>query len=235
MPLLLLALIAVVVGVGGIVYALKTGHAGLTEKIVIAILILGGVYFSVLFAVSITSREKALEQHQVKKFCGFYLDCHLGVSVENVNLTKTLGNPPEQQRAEGVYYVITVKVSSDAKGATLDFVNPQATVVDDQGRKYSRSLDGERALEKAQGKAIPFGQAVGPQGDSYTKELVFDLPENVHNPSLIVTDGLWIERLLELFLIGDEDSLFHKKTKLRLEPHSGAGGGRNYAHEGAGL
>jgi hypothetical protein len=49
---------------------------------------------------------------------------------------------------------------------------------------------------------------------------VFDLPSDIRNPSLLITEGPWMGRLIELFLIGDEDSLFHKKTRFRLEPQS---------------
>jgi hypothetical protein len=46
---------------------------------------------------------------------------------------------------------------------------------------------------------------------------VFDLPRSVRRPRLQFTEGYWIDRLIELFLIGDEDSLLHGKTTLLLQ------------------
>jgi hypothetical protein len=57
----------------------------------------------------------------------------------------------------------SLKISSDAKQATLRFINLSAVVIDAAGQRYFRSLDAERALEWAEGKSTPFEQPVGPR------------------------------------------------------------------------
>lgn len=188
---------------------------GLARRVVLGMGAWLGAYAAALLIVSLSSRERTLGLNEAKAFCGFYLDCHLHASVVNVQRTKALGHPSDQRAAQGVYCVVTVRISSDARRATLKPHYLTATVVDGPGNVYERSSEGEKALDRA----IPFEQSVGP-GGSYTKDIVFDLPSNVQNPRLLVTEGPWVERLVELFLIGDEDSLFHKKMWFQLEPQS---------------
>ena len=217
LPLLMITPIVLGLAVLAVAAALKARKAGLAIGIVGGALIWLGIYFAGLLAVSLTSRQHVLGLNQEKAFCGAYLDCHLSVAVVNVRQTKTLGEPPTQKIAAGAYYVVTTRISSDAVAAALPFENPNAIVADELGQNYYRSLEAESALEAQQGGVVPFEQTLE-HGMSYTKDLVFDLPANVQHPRLLVTEGHWLERLAELFLIGDEDSLFHKPTVIRLEP-----------------
>ena len=54
-------------------------------------------------------------------------------------------------------------------------------------------------------------------GESYSTTFVFDLPEKVENPSLLINEG----KLVTHFVIGHENSLLHKKVLFRLEEVSG--------------
>jgi len=213
--LLLITFIGLFVAAVIFVRALKVSKRDLAGRIMKGALVWIGIYLGILLATSFASSPKVLGLNEEKRFCGFYLDCHLAISVVNVSKTKTLGDPPSQATAEGLYYVVSVKVSSNAVAATLLLHNPLATVLDAKGRQYGRSSDGERALESAEGNAVLFSQPVQ-AGSSYIKDLVFDVPPDAMNPRLLATEGPWMERLIELFIIGDEDSLFHKRTTIRL-------------------
>jgi len=193
-----------------LIYSLLVHRPDRARSILKWILIGLGSYFGMLLLVSFTSRERVLGLKEEKKFCG--ADCDLAFSVVNVTRTKTLG-PPPQKNAAGIYYLVTVKVRSDAARVTMKPDHPEATVIDDQGKSYHYPSDGQQALASVQGQDAPFAQEIGP-GAAYIKDLVFDLPAHVNNPCLIITEGAWITRLI----IGDENSLFHKKTKIRLEP-----------------
>jgi hypothetical protein len=172
------------------------------------------IYFVLLFFTSFTSKEKTLALNEPKEFCGFYLDCHLHAVVTNVRQTKTVN----QKTAEGNFYIVTVKVFSNAKQATLGLTAPRVRVVDATGKTFERSTDAEQELA---GNSIKFDKQVGPQGDYFVKEIVFDLPNDMKNPKLEFTEGYAIDRVLEMFLIGDEDSMFHKPTRLSLEQQTG--------------
>ena len=164
------------------------------------------VYAIMLLTFSLTSEEKALGMNEPKEFCGFYLDCHLHTTVTNIRKTKTFGN----RTANGEFYVVRVKIFSDARRAELGLHAPEFEVVDAQGKKFRRVPD----LEKPE---PPFDSKV-PAGGAFEKEIVFDLPENVQNPRLDVSEGIGIDKVIESVLIGDEDSLFHKRVLFKLEP-----------------
>ncbi len=221
-PLVLLTFMGTcfLLGVAGIsvVYGLVRKKSGLVQKVLVAAIAIAGLYAGLVLAASLASKEKALDLGEQKYFCE--VDCHEAYSAVNVRATKTLGNPPEQKTAEGTYYVVTVKVWFDERtisphrGNAPLTPNPRTvTVVDESGREYGPSPDGQKALEQAQGKSIPFTHRLRP-GESYTTDVVFDLPSNIRSPRLFITTADWPTR----FLIGHENSPFHKKIMFQLEP-----------------
>jgi hypothetical protein len=171
-----------------------------------------GVWFAVyavlLVTVSFLSVEETLNLNEPKAFCGFYLDCHLHAAVAEVRKTKTFGN----KRANGEFYVVKVKVFSNARSAEIHLWKPQFAVVDAEKRRFEPIAE----LEKPQ----PSWETKIPAGGSFEKEVVFDLPENAQNPQLDVSEGIGVDKIFETFLIGDEESLWHMRTLFRLEPQT---------------
>jgi hypothetical protein len=210
-PLLLAMLIGGVIG-GEVLARLlpRWGHP--RGKRVVRILMLAGVaaYAGALLATSLASREQILARGDTLKFCGFYLDCHLGVAVEGVGRQDFIGD----HRAAGTYYVVRLRVSSDAREATLHLRRPTITVIDAAGQSYPRAADAERALAQATDSMLRQPIAAGA---SYLVQLVFDLPTAVAEPRLRVTDPAGVGRVLEGLLIGDSDSILHKPTTLALK------------------
>ena len=188
--------------------------AGVTRQSWLARFVFGAVgvwlavYAILLVSVSLLSEEKTLSLNEPKAFCGFYLDCHLHAAVTNVRKTKTFGN----KTANGEFYIVTVKVSSDARRAEINLWNPQFAVIDAEKRSFERITE----LEKPE----PSWETKVPAGGSFEKEVVFDLPENVQNPRLDVSEGIGVDKVFELFLIGDEDSLWHKRKYFSLNPQT---------------
>jgi hypothetical protein len=88
-----------------------------------------------------------------------------------------------------------------------------ATVLDAEGREYEVSPEGRRALELTEGTGMPFTTPLRP-GESYTTELVFDLPADVRAPRLLLREGEAVTH----FIIGHENSPLHKKTAFQLTP-----------------
>ncbi|MEP6705652.1 MAG: hypothetical protein ABJB34_12665, partial [Acidobacteriota bacterium] len=99
-------------------------------------------YIAMLFGASAVSKEKDLALNQPKEFCGFYLDCHMHTAVTDVSKAKTIGN----KTAAGEFYIVTVKVFSDAKAATLGLLTVDAHVVDVYDQKYTRDMNAETLL-----------------------------------------------------------------------------------------
>jgi hypothetical protein len=171
-----------------------------------------GLYLGALLTVSFTSKERTLARGSDLHFCGFYFDCHMAVAVDSVTRTKTLGSAS----ASGEFYLVSLRVSSDAIRATLQLGNPEYRMLDSAGRRFPRSPAGEQALATLTGTKAGLVQKVAP-GGSYHTAVVFDLPADARSPRLLVSDVGGPDFLLEGLLIGDEDSFFHKPTTLALQ------------------
>jgi hypothetical protein len=185
--------------------------AALTKQVWLSKFILGAVaiwlvfYTTTLLGVSLASREKTLGLNKPKAFCGFYLDCHLHASVSDVRTAKQIDYKTEQ----GVFYIVKVKIFSDARRAAIGLHNPQFEVVDEQRRIF-------QPIEDSIVSGNPFERKV-PAGGSFEGEVIFDLPADIKNPRLDIAEGIRIDKVIESVLIGDEDSILHKRVRFSLE------------------
>jgi len=161
------------------------------------------LYAALLLGTSLTSDERVLDIAEDKKFCGFYLDCHMQVAVTGVDTVREIG----LRRANGVFYVVTLRVSSDAVRARLNLIAPQLVLRDAAGRRYDQAPDNSGIA--------PLAREIGPD-ESFNSTLVFDVPEDATDLRLHVSMGFWVDRLIESVLIGDEDSILHKRTSFRI-------------------
>lgn len=179
------------------------------------LLIGAGAYLVVLIAVSLSSSGGVASGGEEIRLCDALGDCTLAASVLQVDRTRTLGNPPQEMVSAGMYYVVTVKVISYEPNPTLNPRDLSGVVVDENGNEYPEFQQGEREAETGLGENR-FSLQVSPTGGSYKRMLVFDLPGSVQNPTLIVRAGGWLDRTLQLFIIGEDNSLFHPTTRLAL-------------------
>ncbi|MGB0035476.1 MAG: hypothetical protein WBP79_08385 [Candidatus Acidiferrales bacterium] len=196
------------------------GRGGARKIAFVAAMLVAG-YGIALLGASAASREWALGAGEEKYFCE--IDCHIAYAVANVEKAKTLGIGGEQKTANGNFYVVSVRTRFDERtisprrgDAPLTPGPRVVTVVDDQGHSYSISQDGQRSWEASADRHwTSMMQPLRP-GESYTTQLVFDLPRDACGLKLLITspsEPAWIGRVI----IGDEDSIFHKKVYLRLE------------------
>lgn len=205
---------------GGFAVFWATGRRALAGWLLAGAVVLGWSYVTLLLGFALASEEKILAPGQWKYFCE--IDCHLAYAVESVTTAQTLGAGERTATARGSFYLPTVKTWFDER--TISARRPKdmplrpdprrvLVLVDDQGRSYPVSEEGQRALEEAGNAGAPLTQPLRP-GESYTTTLVFDLPADARQPRLLLaTVGL-----PTYFLIGHENSFFHKKTYFRLAP-----------------
>lgn len=200
--------------IGGlIVAAFLLAISLFTKKAWLTKFTLGGVavwfvfYVAMLFGFSFASTEKTLAMNEPKEYCGFYLDCHLHTEVTGVRTPKNIGS----LTANGQFYIVIVKVFSNAKAATLGFTTVDAHVVDASSRTYTRDQRAEEQLSDQ----LPFDRKISPV-ESFEKEIVFDLPVDVQNPRLDISEGYGIDKAMEAVLVDDEDSILHKRTYFKL-------------------
>jgi hypothetical protein len=176
--------------------------------------VIAGVYLAAILIFSVASHEKVLARGQEKHFCE--IDCHLAYSIVNTRQSKTLGNPAAT--AQGIYIIVTIKTRFDEttistrRGDGLLYPNSRVlTLIDERGNKYSPSDDGQRALDTAQSSGKPLVTPLRP-GESYTTDVVFDLPADAKASTLLINEGEWETHLV----IGHENSPLHRQTRFQL-------------------
>jgi hypothetical protein len=217
---LLLALTVLGLLAAGVTTILATvrGRTRVARSIVLVASAWVAAYATLLVVTSIASRERTLALGETKRFCGFYLDCHVGVAVERVDTMARVGEPGDEIEAGGTFYIVTLRVSSDALRVPLHLERPRAVILDAEGFRHERSLDAEQRLARAQ--LAELEQPVN-AGDSFSRAIVIDVPRGARNPRLHVTMGGPLDRAVELAIIGDEDALLHARTLHSLAPGSG--------------
>lgn len=198
------------------IFSLITKRFSLTKFSGLAIVVTAALYLSLLLIFSWASSEKVLARGQEKHFCE--IDCHLAYSVIDSHATKTLGDAPNQLTAAGLFRVVTLKTRFDEKtisstrGNSLLYPNSRVlVVVDANGKQYFPSADAERFLQGLNQAGLPFTTPLRP-GENYQTTVVFDLPADIQNPTLLIHEGEPETR----FVIGHENSLLHKKAKLQI-------------------
>jgi len=208
----LLFLIAAVI----FLYTVIKGELAGSKFVLASTAVIASLYIGAALFFAFTSHETVLARGQEKHFCE--IDCHLAYSVLDVKRTKTVGTGENQATAQGIFHVVTVKtrfdentISSTRGNGELKPNSRLATIIDEHGRRYAPSTAAEAALANSESVGTPLTTALRP-GESYTTKLVFDLPPDVTNATLLINEGEWLTH----FIIGHENSPLHKKTRFQL-------------------
>jgi len=197
-----------------LIQSLIVHKRGRAKFVLVAMLLIFGVYLAAILIFSLVSHDKVLARGEEKHFCE--IDCHLAYSVVNARQEKTLGNPPTG--AQGAYTIVTVRTRFDEttissrRGDGLLYPNSRVLMlIDSQGNKYSPSATGQGALDAAQKGGTALTTPLRP-GESYTTDVVFDLPAEVKASTLLINEGEWETHLV----IGHENSPLHRQTRFQL-------------------
>jgi len=184
--------------------------------VLIAMLAIAAVYVGTMLAFSLAGREKVLARGEEKHFCE--IDCHLAYSIANVRQTKTLGTVPNQSTAQGVYTIVTIKTRFDettiAPWRGNGWLYPNSRVLrltDERGNQHAPADVALRAADATQASSTPLTAPLRP-GESYTTDVVFDLPAEVKSATLLINEGDFVTH----FIIGHENSPLHGKTRFQL-------------------
>lgn len=106
-------------------------------------------------------------------------------SVVGVSKTRSLGDDGHRVRAHGNFYVTTIEVDNQAKVVGYRWDPSIVYVTDDSGRRYTMSLDAQRALDAAH----PVETMIE-AGASARYEVAFDLPKDARHPVLAFSNGV---------------------------------------------
>jgi len=174
-------------------------------------------YLLLLGGVSLASSEQTLPPDGWKYFCE--LDCHLGYSLPSAETAATLGPELQQISAHGKFVVLRVKTWFDERtiserrgNGPLTPNRRKALLVDDTGRSYEPSPEGQFAPARSGTRSTAMAQPLQP-GESYTTDLVFDVPKQARGLRLLLLEDDPETR----FVIGHENSLLHKKIYFDVE------------------
>ena len=116
-------------------------------------------------------------------------DEDLAFTVTGVETAKSLGNSFTSSKSQGTFYVVTLKIENKGN-KTVTFDSSMAKVTDSQGREFERSVEGQTAKGLSQGKVDLFLQQIQPSL-SVTGDLIFDLPAEIQEPTLVVKGALF--------------------------------------------
>ena len=180
--------------------------------------ILALAYSGGVIAASAASTERTIETGDIRWFCGFYLDCHLGMSVERTEKLAALPGANGPVKPAGAFHVLTLRLHNSAKNPNIDMLlyRPDARIIDALGNEYRRSTAGEAALGNG-ARPGSLGVETKVTHNPVDATIVFDLPANIQQPRLQVSEGWMVDRILELGLIDDENSIFHRRSYFSID------------------
>jgi len=176
-----------------------------------AALTIAAGYFILLSGVSFASSEAVLAAGGWKYFCE--IDCHIAYSLIGAQTIAALGPEMQQVSARGEFVVVRVKTWFDERTISGHRGNGPLTpnqrkviLVDDMGRSFAPSPEGQTAFARLGNASTPLTQPLRP-GESYTTDFVFDVPKEARGLRLLITEDDPETRLV----IGHENSFLHKK------------------------
>src|SRR5258706_9306750 len=111
---------------------------------------------------------------QTAKVADTVNDGDLAFTVQSMDTAQTVGDSYSQKTAQGQYVILTVKIQNNGKD-TKTINASDFNIVDNQGRKYDYSTDGQTAMEMSNGGTSFFLQQVQPTL-SVTGKIIFDVP-----------------------------------------------------------
>jgi hypothetical protein len=116
-------------------------------------------------------------------------------------------------RANGAFCIVTVRVSSRAKGRPQRETDVRASLVDDRGRRFDVSPAGQQALEQQGLAGKPLTSFADP-GGSFESRLAFDVPRDVGKLNFVKSSWGWFPVRL---IIDDPQSWLHRPTVVPLQ------------------
>ncbi len=118
-------------------------------------------------------------------------------SMLGVRKASALGKGDSQ--ADGVYYVVTIKVANHAVRVDYTFKKKEAILIDDSGREFHVSPRGQRLLESNEGQ-----HCSGPihAGTSCVIDVVFDVPKSANVSQLRISEGGLAGDILDVVFYG---------------------------------
>ena len=173
-------------------------------------------YASILFGLSLVSRDTEIAQGAWKYFCE--IDCHIAYAIGGMQLSKSVGPEMQPISTNGRFAIVQVKTWFDPTTISPNRGNGQLTpndraiaLLDNRGRWFVPSAKGESVLTAAKLHSTPLRTALRP-GESYVSYIVFEIPSDAKNLRLLLTSA----DEEDVLIWGDENSPWHGKSYFSL-------------------
>jgi len=192
-----------VIWLGAALVLKSLGERGAAKR---ALRVLGmgwAVYLSIVLLVAAVTRQLVIPMDQ--DLC---LD-DLCFAVVNVQTAPALGPNSQPVRAKGIFYIVTVRGSSHARGRLQGERGLHAQLWS-PGHQYQISPLGQRAWDGTHAGNVALTARLGPD-QSFLSDQVFDVNVPAEGLGLVLSQGF----TPGYFVIG-ECPLLHKPTLLRL-------------------
>jgi hypothetical protein len=213
--LFLLMALALVLLAGAAIASLLANRRRFAGRMALGLLGIEATYVALVVSVSLSHPGAVLPRGERLAFTGFYVDPHLQIAIADVRFAESLGSGAARREARGTFAIVTVELSSTARGAMQKPNALSIALTDDSGLLLSRDLAAEQALASETGELGALEREIAPHR-SYTRAVVFDVPRGARAPRLLAIEGLEIDHFLELWIVGDDDALGHRRTTLSL-------------------
>jgi hypothetical protein len=201
--ILIFSVFIVLLSFACLLFALATHRWILFRRILVGLGIYLGLYALALVSVSLLSPQRVLPMHELRCYDDW---C---ASVERVEIQPAI----REVQAQGTFFLVTIQVTSKAKRIRQRARDAAVFLLDDQGRRFDPSLEGQQALEIAGLAGQPLYSLVD-AGGSFMHTAVFDLPADANQPALVFSHGVFPG----VIIIGDSQSFLHKPTIVPLTP-----------------
>jgi hypothetical protein len=106
-------------------------------------------------------------------------------TVTAVGRAPQISNGAASAKANGMFYLVTIRVDNHARRVDFKWDEKIPHIVDAHGRRFDKSTEGQAALDASVKPRYSI-----PAGESRSFQAVFDVPENMDKPALVLDNGI---------------------------------------------
>jgi hypothetical protein len=197
----LLFIVSFLITVGAVIragYFLLRKRAAASKQTATRLAVFIAIYAVTLVMVSLVTPQKKLRAGDARCFDEW---C---ITVVSASRQPRIGDVT----ANGIFYLVTVRVSSRSRGRRQREVDVYTYLTDSLGRRFDVSPTGQGALERTGLAGALVTSFVDPGGSFYSR-LAYDVPINATDIGFVKTSHAWFPLRL---IIGESSSFLHRPT-----------------------